>query len=142
MITEFSRIGHVRVLDLPRHSQTDGELVVATSGECVPFPIARLFTIKAPLGAERGKHAHRRCSQFMICVHGALEIICDDSSERRTFVLDRGNLALVVPPTIWCTVVYRQAASVLAVLCDRPYEADDYIRDYAQFLAFRKAKNL
>ena len=98
-----------------------------------------MFTVKAPGGAKRGEHAHRLCSQFMICVHGVIDIVCDDGREQRTFTLDRGNLALMVPPTIWNTVMFRQADSILAVLCDRGYEEHDYIRNYAEFLAFREA---
>ena len=33
----------------------------------------------------------------------------------------------------------RQNETVLIVLCDRPYEEHDYIRNYAEFLSFRKA---
>jgi hypothetical protein len=127
----------VSLINLPRHSQRAGELVVVEHAVSLPFAAVRMFTVTAPQGAERGRHAHRRCSQFMICVHGAIEIGCEDGRDRRNFVLDRGHLALFVPPTIWTTVVYREPGSVLAVLCDRPYEPDDYIRDYAKFLSFR-----
>ena len=132
-------ISQVRLLELQPHSRDDGTIMVAQAGTSVPFAIARMFTLKAPLGAVRGKHAHRRCSQFMLCVHGVINVACDDGVERRTFSLDRGNLALLVPPTIWNTVTVRMEDSVLAVLCDRPYEEHDYIRDYAEFLAFRQA---
>ncbi len=129
----------VRTIELPRHARPDGEVVVAEGGSVVPFAIARMFTVKAPGGANRGEHAHRQCSQFMICVHGIIDIACDDGRSRRIFALDRSNLALVVPPTIWNTVMFRGGDSVLAVLCDRAYEEHDYIRDYAEFLAFREA---
>jgi WxcM-like, C-terminal len=132
-------IDAVQTIDLPRYARLDGEVVVAEGGNTVPFAIGRMFTVKAPGGAKRGEHAHRLCSQFMICVHGVIDIVCDDGRERRTFALDRGNLALMVPPTIWNTVMFRQADSILAVLCDRGYEEHDYIRSYAEFLAFREA---
>jgi dTDP-4-dehydrorhamnose 3,5-epimerase-like enzyme len=128
-----------RLLKLPHHSRDDGEVVVA-QGPHVPFTIARLFTVSGPMDAERGKHAHRRCAQFMICVHGAIEVICDDGAAKRAFVLNRGNLALHVPPGIWNTIVFRKEDSVLAVLCDRPYEEEDYIRDYGVFISFRQEK--
>jgi UDP-2-acetamido-3-amino-2,3-dideoxy-glucuronate N-acetyltransferase len=129
----------VRTINLPRHARTDGVVVVAESGGAVPFAIARLFTLTAPDGAERGKHAHRLCSQFMICVRGLIDVVCDDGARQRSFSLDRDNLALLVPPMIWNTVIFRRADSVLTVLCDRGYEADDYIHDRDEFLALRKA---
>jgi hypothetical protein len=134
----MSKVNDVSLISLPRHVRDDGELVVAEYGKNVGFPIVRLFTIKAPADAERGKHAHRHCSQFMLCLHGAVDVVCDDGVATRTVTLDSGDRALLVPPMIWNTVVFRQNDSVLAVLCDRQYEAEDYVHDYQAFLAMRR----
>jgi hypothetical protein len=40
---------------------------------------------------------------------------------------------------LWNTVEFRQDDSVLVVLCDRVYEAHDYINDYSEFLSFRES---
>jgi hypothetical protein len=129
-----SSLTQVRLIDLPCHARDDGEVVVAEANSHVPFAIGRMFTVTGPVEAERGKHAHRLCSQFMLCPNGMMDIICDDGERKKTFSLDRSNMALLVPPMIWNTVIFRRAGSVLVVLCDRPYEEHDYIRDYAQFL--------
>jgi hypothetical protein len=139
MAANLFNINDVRMIELPRHARDDGEIVVAQGGAQVPFTIARMFTIRAPEGARRGEHAHRQCSQLMLCIHGAVDVINDDSQTQQTFALDRSNLALYVPPTIWSTVIFRQSGSVLAVLCDRGFEERDYLRTYPEFLAFRKA---
>jgi dTDP-4-dehydrorhamnose 3,5-epimerase-like enzyme len=73
----------------------------------------------------------------MICVSGAVSVVCEDGRTQKSFVLDRGDLALLVPPGLWNTVRFQQTGSVLVVLCDRLYEAEDYIRDYGEFLSFR-----
>jgi dTDP-4-dehydrorhamnose 3,5-epimerase-like enzyme len=135
----MSQIEDARVVELPRHARADGEVVVADAAAQIPFPIQRMFVLAAPAGAKRGRHAHRLCSQFMICVNGAVNVVCEDGSEQRTFTLDRRDLALLVPPGIWNTVNFHADASVVAVLCDRPYEEHDYIRDYAEFLSFRES---
>lgn len=127
----------MRAIELETHPAADAAVVVAESVKQVPFAIARIFTITAHSGAVRGRHAHRRCAQLMVCVHGAMDVVCTDGEVERSFSLNRGNLALLVPPTIWNAVTVRSEASVLVVLCDRPYEADDYIRDYREFLKFR-----
>jgi len=44
-----------------------------------------------------------------------------------------------VPPGLWNTVEFQQDDSVVIVLCDRVYEARDYIQDYAEFLSFRES---
>jgi UDP-2-acetamido-3-amino-2,3-dideoxy-glucuronate N-acetyltransferase len=135
---DWRSIADIQLIELPNHARGDGSVVVA-EGPIVPFAVARMFTVIAPLGAERGKHAHKLCSQFMMCLHGALDVLCDDGTRQQSFALDRPDLALLVPPTIWNTVTYRTDRAVLAVLCDRRYEAHDYIHDYSEFLATRKA---
>jgi dTDP-4-dehydrorhamnose 3,5-epimerase-like enzyme len=139
MTADLFNLSHVRTIDLPRHARADGEVVVAEAAAQVPFRIERMFALAAPVGAKRGHHAHRLCSQFMICVNGAVDVICEDGSKQKTFILDRRDLALLVPPGLWNTVEFRQNDSVVVVLCDRVYEADDYIRDYAAFLSFRES---
>jgi dTDP-4-dehydrorhamnose 3,5-epimerase-like enzyme len=128
-----------RLIELPRHARADGEVIVAEAASEVPFRIERMFALTAPAGAKRGHHAHRLCSQFMICVSGAVDVVCEDGRKKSTFALSRRNQALLVPPGLWNTVEFRQNQSVLIVLCDRAYEAEDYIRDYAEFLSFRAA---
>jgi dTDP-4-dehydrorhamnose 3,5-epimerase-like enzyme len=75
----------------------------------------------------------------MICVSGAVDVICEDGRKKNTFTLERRDQALLVPPGLWNTVEFRQDESVLIVLCDRIYEAHDYIRNYAEFLSFRES---
>lgn len=127
----------LRLVELPQYAEENGELVVMEALRHVPFSIARAFTVRASLDAVRGRHAHRRCAQFLVCVSGAVEVICEDGVGKRAVVLDRPNLGLMVPPSIWVTVLYRRMDSVLLVLCDRNYEPEDYIRDHADFEAFR-----
>jgi len=128
-----------RLIDLPRHAGADGEVVVAEAAAQVPFRIERMLALAAPAGAKRGRHAHRRCSQFMICVNGAVEVVCEDGRSKNAFALGRRNQALLVPPGLWNTVEFWQKDSMLIVLCDRVSEAEDYIHDYAEFLSFRES---
>jgi dTDP-4-dehydrorhamnose 3,5-epimerase-like enzyme len=136
----LSVLENARLIKLPKHTDANGDglLVVAEAAE-LPFRFQRMFTIAASAGAKRGEHAHRLCSQFIMCVSGAVDVVCDDGSDRKTFLLDRSELALLVPPGLWIVIDVRQDNSVLIVLCDRPYEPHDYIRDYADFLSLRKA---
>ena len=136
---DFATLTDVQLIELPLHAHDNGQLVVVEQGKAISFLSARVFTVCAPEGAIRGRHAHKRCSQFLVCVHGAIEVECDDGTRKSKFLLDAGNKALLVPPSIWATEVYLVGGSVLTVLCDRHYEVADYIRDYDQFLGWRKA---
>jgi hypothetical protein len=132
----YARVSDLEVVALAHYVRDDGELAVLDAAD-LPFTIVRLFFVRAGAGARRGIHAHRHCSQFMMCVNGAIDVICDDGEAKRTLVLDRPNLGVLVPPSIWTTETYREAGSVLAVACDRPYGEDDYIRDYDEFRRYR-----
>jgi len=48
--------------------------------------------------------------------------------------------ALLVPPGIWASQIYRREDSVLLVLCDMNYDPKDYVRNYQSFLESAKAK--
>ena len=135
-----SEVAKLRLLELTHHVRNGAQLTVVEGGSDVPFTIARVFTLRSPAGTIRGMHAHRRCSQFMICPQGAVEIVCDDAVERKMFLLDRGNLGLLVPPGVWASETFRYDNSLLIVVCDRLYEADDYIHDYTEFVAWRNTK--
>jgi dTDP-4-dehydrorhamnose 3,5-epimerase-like enzyme len=135
----MKQIGDARLIELPTHAGADGEVTVAEAAAQVPFRIERMFTLAAPAGAKRGRHAHRLCSRRMICVSGAIDVVCEDGRKKNTFALDRRDQALLVSSGLWNTVEFRKNDSVLIVLCDRIYEAEDYIRDYAEFLSFREA---
>jgi len=129
-------VADVREVAVPLHSRDDGDLSVLEKAN-LPFAVARLFFVRAADAAMRGRHAHKVCNQFMMCVHGAIEVICDDGAAKRTITLDVMNKAVLVPASIWATEIYRAPQSVLMVACDRVYEEDDYIRDYGAFLRYR-----
>jgi hypothetical protein len=53
--------------------------------------------------------------------------------------LDTPQKALHIPPGLWAEQIYRDPATLLLVLCDRLYEAEDYIRDMEAFIAWRRS---
>lgn len=123
-----------------------GRVVVPYEGgppdaaRAVPFPIARVFSVTtAEAGASGGAHAHRRCQQLIICLAGTcrLRVIGDTALSYADFDLAGPGAGVHVPAGLWAEQSYGPAGSVIMVLTDRLYEADDYIRDFAQYLAFR-----
>jgi len=127
----------VNVIRLPYHADDNGDLVVMEGLTHVPFLIARIFVVRALVGAIRGQHAHKACTQLLTCPVGSVEVRCDDGREIATYILDQPNVGLLVPPSIWAQQTYLALDSVLTVLCDRPYEPQDYIRDYGDFKVYR-----
>jgi dTDP-4-dehydrorhamnose 3,5-epimerase-like enzyme len=137
----LNTLSDVKLIELPRHLQQDGSLVVLEQHSGLPFTVTRMFTVTAGDGAVRGRHAHRSCSQLFLCLCGAVEVECDDGQAKQIFRLNRSNLALIVPPSIWARETYRGERSLLAVLCDRLYDEADYIRSYPEFLAWRQEQS-
>jgi len=137
----FESVVSLRIVKLPHFFEDNGDLVVIEGSINVAFDIARVFVVRAPDGAIRGQHAHRKCSQFLTCTSGAIEVVCDDGRQIAEFVLDHPNVGLLVPAGIWSQQTYRGPQASLTVLCDRRYEAADYIRDYGSFLDFRAGKS-
>lgn len=135
-------IDAVALIKLPHHIEDNGDLVVMEGLINVPFSIARVFVVRAPEEAIRGQHAHRACAQFLTCPRGVVEVKCDDGTQTAIFMLDHPNFGLLVPAGIWSQQTYKGHGSALTVLCDRPYEAADYIREYADYLAYRRADDL
>ena len=127
----------VKLIELPYLKENNGDLVVV-EGEIIPFSIKRVFNVRQQKGDIRGRHAHRHCSQLLICTNGAVEVKCDDSRTTEIYVLDKPNLGLFIPPGIWADQKYIENNTILTVLCDRPFEEADYLRNYEDFMLFAK----
>ena len=137
--TLLATVADVRAVALPKHQAETGTLVVLEGDGLVPFSIARVFVVQTSPGAVRGQHAHKRCTQFFICTSGAVDVHCDDGVANQVFRLSVPEQGLLIPPGIWAEEHYREAGTVLMVLCDLPYDKDDYVRDRQEFLAYRRA---
>lgn len=129
----------VELLRVPLIEDMRGNLVAREVGKGLPFVPQRCFLIfDVPSKEVRGEHAHRRCAQLLVCVRGAVAVVCDDGSRRQEVTLDEPTAALLLPPMIWGTQYKYTKDAVLMVFASRPYEPDDYIRNYDQFLVERK----
>jgi hypothetical protein len=120
---------------LPVKRDARGNLVPLEPGGALPFVIARVCYLYG-MGAEtrRGRHAHRRTSEFAICVAGACTFHLDDGSDRETVRLDRPDRGLLLPPLVWREMDEFTADCVLLLLADRPYDESDYVTDRDEFL--------
>ncbi len=123
-------------LTFPRHANSSVSLTIFQEGD-IPFSIKRVFMVSAEIAVVRGKHAHKKCHQVLVCNMGSCNVICDDGIGTKIIQLSNNNQGLLIPPSIWATQEYLEEPTVLTVFCDRVYEEDDYIRDYNQFLKFR-----
>ena len=130
-------IKSVELIKFPIFEEDNGELSVFEQNfDSIPFLIKRIFNVRSEINSIRGMHAHRLCSQLLICSNGSIEVFCDDSVDQKVFLLDQPNLGLLVPPGIWAEQKYIQKNSSMTVICDRLFEPEDYISDYDNFKEF------
>jgi dTDP-4-dehydrorhamnose 3,5-epimerase-like enzyme len=118
--------------------QAEGTLVFIENQRPVPFIIERVFAVSGVTpGAVRGDHAHKQCNQALVCLNGAIEIVCQDGRQSKTFQLTGPGMLLHVPAMIWASEKYETRDSVLMVLADERYDPTDYIRDWDEYLKLR-----
>ena len=123
------------LVQLNRVDDLRGGLVSAELTADLPFTPQRFFVVfDVPTKDVRGQHAHRRCEQLLIALAGSVACVIDDGRTRRGFRLDRPDVALHMPAMTWGTQYQYSADAVLGVFASLPYDADDYIRDYDEFL--------
>lgn len=117
-------------------SDLRGNLTVGEFEREVPFIPKRYFLVlDVPTAETRGEHAHRACEQFLICVKGTCSVVADNGNEREEFVLDSPSNGLYLPPMVWGIQYKYSADAVLLVFASHNYDADDYIRDYDEFIS-------
>jgi acetyltransferase-like isoleucine patch superfamily enzyme len=116
-----------------------GSLSVGEFEQDIPFAVKRYFLVSnVPTAETRGEHAHRECHQFLIAVKGTVHVVADNGNHRQEFVLDSHTLGLFLPAMTWGIQYKYSADAVLLVFASEHYAADDYIRDYDQFLIEKK----
>ena len=80
-------------------------------GECaasIPFPVKRVFwTYFTPQDIVRGRHAHHQTEQVLIAVAGRITLTTEmPGGDRQTFILDRPDIGVYMPPYCWHTMQY------------------------------------
>lgn len=129
-IVEFKDLGDER-----------GNLVVIEGeGRDIPFDIKRVFYIYgSDAEVVRGQHANRETEFLMVNVGGTSKVRIDNGFETEIIELNRPGMGLYLSPMVWKDMYAFSADSILLVLASRHYDAGEYIRDYADYLAEVKA---
>lgn len=125
----------VKVIELPFVQDLRGNLSFAQYHDNLPFIPQRYFVVFDVASKEiRGEHAHRTLEQFLVCVKGSCALMVDDGRNRAEVLLNKPNLGVYIPPMVWSVQYKYTPDAVLLVLAADIYKAEDYIRDYDEFL--------
>lgn len=134
-----SRISDCTIVEFSKHHAPQGNLSVVENGVDIPFDIKRVYYLyDVPGGESRGAHAHKSLCQLLVAVSGSFSVTLDDGNEKRTFLLNRPYQGLLIVPGIWRTLDDFSSGSVCLCLASEMYDENDYIRDYGQFLKYKR----
>ena len=82
----------------------------------------------------RGKHANKKSEFVLINVSGNCKIRVTDGHEERIINLDRPMMGIYIPRMIWKDMYEFSSDSILLVLASTHYDADEYIKNYEDYL--------
>lgn len=123
------------ILTFPKLGSSDiGYISVAELSKSFPFEVKRIFwTYFTPESIVRGRHAHHHTEQLLIAVSGRIIVTTEmPDGEINTFVLERPEQGVYIPPNVWHTMQYSQNA-VQMILASTEYTESDYIREFTKF---------
>jgi hypothetical protein len=127
------------VIELNKIHNRAGNITIVEEQSSIPFPIERIYYLyDIPSSESRGGHAHKVLQQLITAVSGSFNITLDDGSIKRTFFLNNPNQGLLIVPGIWRELSDFSSGSVCLVLASHKYEASDYIRDFNEFIQYKK----
>jgi hypothetical protein len=127
------------IIHLPRFEDPRGNLTYVEQENHIPFKIRRVYWIyDVPGGQTRGGHAFREQQEFIVALSGSFDVVINTGEEEFRYHLNRSYYGLFVPPGLWRHLDNFSTNSVAMVLSSTTYSAGDYIRDFDEYLQFRR----
>ena len=129
----------IRLINLPKILDERGNLSFVEEENHIPFKIVRTYWIyDVPGGEFRGSHAFKETEEFIMALSGSFDIVLHDGKEESKFSLNRSYYGLYIPKLIWRRIENFSTNSLALILSSTRYNANDYIRDFNQFLSMLK----
>jgi hypothetical protein len=126
------------IIEIDKHHHEKGNISVIENGKTIPFNVKRVYYLyDVPGGESRGGHAHKDLRQLIVAASGSFDVTLDDGFLKRTFSINRPYQGLLVVPGIWREIDNFASGSVCLVLASTEYSAEDYIRDYNEFIEYK-----
>ncbi|MCF0215406.1 MAG: WxcM-like domain-containing protein [Fibrobacteraceae bacterium] len=128
-----------RIIQLPKILDERGNLSFLESENHIPFKICRTYWIyDVPGGELRGSHAFKRQHEIIIALSGSFDAVIHDGVEEKRYSLSRSYYGLYLPPMHYRTLDNFSTNSLALVVSSTPYEEDDYIWEFDEFLQLKK----
>ncbi len=130
------------MVEFPQKGDERGHLVIVEGNIDIPFKIKRIFYIYgSDKDVVRGKHANRKSEFILINLAGSSKVkVKDGKGNEAIFCLNRPHTGIYLPKLIWKDMYDFSKDSVLLCLSSEHYDADEYIRDYDEFVKIINGK--
>ena len=126
-----------RIIELKKIVDPRGNLTVMEGRKDLPFDIRRVYWVyDVPGGQCRGGHAHKECLELLVALSGSFHVTLDDGHGKQTYLLNHPYQGLLIETGIWRTLDDFSSGAVCLVLASEPFQEEDYIREYDEFLKY------
>lgn len=133
-----------KMLEFSQKGDERGHLVIVEGGVDIPFDVKRIFYIYgSDKDIVRGQHANRESEFVLINVAGTSKVkVKDGKGNEAVYSLNRPHTGIYLPKMVWKDMYDFSEDSVLLCLASTHYNADEYIRDYEEFVRIIMSQNL
>lgn len=133
----------VQMLEFPQRGDERGHLVIVEGNQDIPFEIKRAFYIYgSDSDVVRGQHANRESEFVLINVAGKSKVrVKDGEGNEAVYSLNRPHTGIYLPTMVWKDMYDFSSDSVLLVLASTHYDANEYIRNYDDFVKIIQEEN-
>lgn len=118
-----------------------GSLVALEQGDAFPFDLKRVYYIwGTERNVVRGRHAHKKLEQVIICVAGSCDFMLDNGVKKTVVSLNSPSQGLYIKHNVWREFTNFSTDCVVMVLASEHYDEQDYIKNYDEFLRIANGK--
>ncbi|WP_338645841.1 FdtA/QdtA family cupin domain-containing protein [Flavobacterium sp. KS-LB2] len=128
----------IQLLQIPVVEDRRGNLAFIQD-DVIPFEFKRVYYLfDVPSNSFRGSHSHINQCEVLVALSGSFEVVLNDGTEKKSFLLNKPNVGLYISTGIWRELENFSSGAVCLVLASDVYDEEDYIRDFNQFLESKK----
>lgn len=118
----------------PVHDER-GDLIAVENKRDIPFDIARVYYLyNVPVNSARGGHAHKTLRQVIFAMSGSFRLTVHNGQNSEQFQLRDPGVGILLENLIWREMDLFSQGAVCMVLASHTYDAQDYIRDFDEFM--------
>lgn len=138
----MTSVNDCKIIELPKIHNPAGNITAINNNKEVNFNIKRIYYLyNIPGGESRGGHAHKNLYQLVVAASGSFDIIINDGTNIKKIFLNHPNKGLFIVPGIWREIENFSSGAICLVLASEKYDENDYIRNFNDFLNFKKIKH-